>query len=69
VRFFVKCGRLGRDKGGEIKNGALFAVRLGQAHDNDGYLPCVFAQGARQRPLSFSFSHRLAGGVFKKITQ
>jgi hypothetical protein len=43
-------------------------VRLGQAHDNDGYLPCVFAQDAWQRPLFF-LSHLLAGGVFKKITQ
>jgi hypothetical protein len=56
----------GQDKGGEIKNGALFAVRLGQAHGNDGYLPCVFAQGARQRSLLFFFTSTGGWRVLKK---
>jgi hypothetical protein len=58
ARFFsFSTGSVGKaiKEAREKRNGAFFAVRLSQAHDNDCSLSCVFAQGARQRPF-FSIS-------------
>jgi hypothetical protein len=65
--FFHRLGWDAIKEARKKRNGAFFVVRLGQAHDNDCSLPCVFAQGARQRPFFFLFPP--AGGwSVQKIT-
>jgi hypothetical protein len=44
----------------------VFAVRLGQAHGNGGYFPCVFAK-AQDIDYFFPFSTGCGSSV-KKIT-